>query len=96
MAYAGDLKSPDAHASCGFDPHPGHQTNSNENGYAAASIPKDTTEICSLGVRCVSGLRERERATWFLHPRAAIAAVERSKAMTLPQARSPNLETMLV
>jgi hypothetical protein len=24
MAYAGDLKSPDAHASCGFDPHPGH------------------------------------------------------------------------
>ena len=25
MAYAGDLKSPDAHASCGFDPHPGHQ-----------------------------------------------------------------------
>jgi hypothetical protein len=25
MAYAGDLKSPDAYASCGFDPHPGHQ-----------------------------------------------------------------------
>src|ERR1700681_278332 len=24
MAYAGDLKSPDAYASCGFDPHPGH------------------------------------------------------------------------
>jgi CDP-diacylglycerol---glycerol-3-phosphate 3-phosphatidyltransferase len=28
MAYAGDLKSPDAHASCGFDPHPGHQMHS--------------------------------------------------------------------
>jgi hypothetical protein len=26
MAYAGDLKSPDAHASCGFDPHPGHSS----------------------------------------------------------------------
>jgi hypothetical protein len=26
MAYAGDLKSPDAHASCGFDPHPGHHS----------------------------------------------------------------------
>jgi hypothetical protein len=24
MAYAGDLKSPDAEASCGFDPHPGY------------------------------------------------------------------------
>ena len=28
MAYAGDLKSPDAHASCGFDPHPGHSRDS--------------------------------------------------------------------
>jgi hypothetical protein len=26
MAYAGDLKSPDAHASCGFDPHPGYSS----------------------------------------------------------------------
>jgi hypothetical protein len=26
MAYAGDLKSPDAYASCGFDPHPGHHS----------------------------------------------------------------------
>jgi hypothetical protein len=31
MAYAGDLKSPDAYASCGFDPHPGH------HGYAEHS-----------------------------------------------------------
>ena len=25
MAYAGDLKSPVLHRTCGFDPHPGHQ-----------------------------------------------------------------------
>ena len=24
MAYAGDLKSPVLHRTCGFDPHPGH------------------------------------------------------------------------
>jgi hypothetical protein len=26
MAYAGDLKSPVLYGTCGFDPHPGHQT----------------------------------------------------------------------
>jgi 3-oxoadipate CoA-transferase alpha subunit len=30
MAYAGDLKSPDANASCGFDPHPGYSGPSRE------------------------------------------------------------------
>jgi hypothetical protein len=28
MAYAGDLKSPVLHRTCGFDPHPGHQIRS--------------------------------------------------------------------
>ncbi len=26
MAYAGDLKSPVLHRTCGFDPHPGHHS----------------------------------------------------------------------
>src|ERR1700722_5673204 len=38
MAYAGDLKSPDAHASCGFDPHPGHQVSAKSR----AEVPLDT------------------------------------------------------
>jgi hypothetical protein len=39
MAYAGDLKSPDAHASCGFDPHPGHNSNNQELTIPAGASP---------------------------------------------------------
>jgi hypothetical protein len=50
MAYAGDLKSPDAHASCGFDPHPGHQSNPHGLAYRGDAGLLKVGEPCEMAI----------------------------------------------
>ena len=48
MAYAGDLKSPDANATCGFDPHPGYSGPSREMGQKNKVFPSVDAAVADI------------------------------------------------
>jgi hypothetical protein len=50
MAYAEDLKSSDAKASCGFDPHPGYQSSPAYGCVTTIELMKHCVpEFCGVG-----------------------------------------------
>jgi hypothetical protein len=77
MAYAGDLKSPDAHASCGFDPHPGHHFVRLEICKLYRSRADEAAKLCTYDIVLTAGdnpVATPEPGTTFLAGTALLVA----------------------